>query len=192
MIIFAQATTDNPHADMNRPPNTREFDIGRTRTAPSSRVTGTPSPAPSQFSESISSVSPSIMLASSHVSTLPSSSSLASSPQSYLPPPTAFSLAQADDDAILHKPGKGPKMSLEEFCSSYELPESVRIALQAEEIDGPDILSGLPFRSYRLPSDQDGLGLKMGAAFRLKEAMLAWKQGFTSRTNWEAQESSSR
>lgn len=72
-------------------------------------------------------------------------------------------------------------MTLEEFCLAFELPEAVTSALREQEIDGPDVLSQFPFELYRQPQSQDGLNLKMGPAYRLKKAVIAWKQGYTSK-----------
>lgn len=68
-------------------------------------------------------------------------------------------------------------MDLEEFCTSYSLPESVRSVLEELEIDGPKTLRSIPGELYTRAKDDNGLGLKLGAAIRLKTAIFSWVKG---------------
>jgi hypothetical protein len=89
----------------------------------------------------------------------------------------------------LRMPTEGPRMSLEQFCSAFDLSDSVKAALEQQDVHGPEDLDQLPFELYRKPEEEDGLGLKIGSAVRLRKAMVAWKQGHGS---WEEADAADR
>jgi hypothetical protein len=71
-------------------------------------------------------------------------------------------------------------MDVERFCSEYQLPDSVKKALNEQDFDGPRTLLSLPIDLFTEPSDKKGLGLRIGAAIRLKNALISWVKGESS------------
>jgi hypothetical protein len=194
LLSLAQVDSNNPHDDYNSLPNTREFDIVRKRrnssvstNSSASRVSTSTSDTHFPFSHS-----PAFM-PSPYPMHHPSAFSNFGVPWQAASPFTAaqsssqaegvtggmagFGLVTQAEEMALRQGSKGGKMSLDDFCTTFDLPSTVKDALKAEEIDGPQTLASLSMASYTQPISKQGLNLKVGAAIRLKNAMLQWAKG---------------
>lgn len=71
-------------------------------------------------------------------------------------------------------------MSLTQFCDAFGIIESVRVALEGQEIQGPQMLSDFHPKLYRKSLDDEGLNLTLGGSKNLWAAVKAWKAGYAT------------
>ncbi|KAJ9119488.1 hypothetical protein QFC24_005722 [Naganishia onofrii] len=158
---WANAITNpaDSHSFFDHPPNTAVFDM----TSPGNHTSPRPSPSPS-------------------TRTLGSPASIASASVAipHTQPPTWFTVTQRDDERILRLPSKGKRMILTDFCRVYRISASVQEALEAQEIEGPQMLSDFSYQLYKKPVSEEGLGLSLGGTKNLWAGIPAWKEGYAT------------
>lgn len=88
-----------------------------------------------------------------------------------------FTIATAEESAILKQEPLGDPMNVDEFCTAFSLSTSIKDVMTELEVNSPDIQRSIPFELYMEPKNKHGFALKVGAAVKLKKAMIAWVQG---------------
>jgi hypothetical protein len=90
---------------------------------------------------------------------------------------TPFKLATAEESEILKQAPLGRPMDLEEFVRAFFLGTIIKNVMVDLDVDSPEMLSSIPFELYMAPKEKSGFGLPIGAAIKLKRAIIAWVEG---------------
>jgi hypothetical protein len=67
-----------------------------------------------------------------------------------------------------------PRMTLEEFCNLYNLPQHVQDWLREEDCDLTDELSFFKYYTMRALQEAGGFAMSFDAAIKLKLALEQW------------------
>jgi hypothetical protein len=78
---------------------------------------------------------------------------------------------------ILRQEPRGVDGGLNAFCAAYNLSDKVRNVLNEQDIDRPRTILSIPGELYMKAKEENGLGLTLGLAIRLKKAILDWAKG---------------